>query len=74
VLSISSDAFNAQEQGWLFKTVIALPGSYLESQGRQFRLSPGMSAQVEIKTGKRKIFDYFLSPLQTKIAESLNER
>jgi hemolysin D len=74
VLSISGDAFNAQEQGWLFKTVIALPGSYLESQGRQFRLSPGMSAQVEIKTGKRKIINYFLSPLQTKIAESLNER
>jgi len=74
VLSISSDAFNAREQGWLFKMVVEIPHPFLEAQGRQFRLSPGMSAQVEIRTGERRILDYFLSPFQVKISESLTER
>ena len=74
VLSISSDAFNAREQGWLFKMVVGIPHPFLEAQGRQFHLSPGMSAQVEIRTGERRILDYFLSPFQIKISESLTER
>ena len=33
-----------------------------------------MNVTAEIKTGRRRVIDYLLSPLQTKINESLKER
>jgi len=33
-----------------------------------------MNVSAEIKTGKRKVIDYLLSPLQTKVDESFKER
>jgi rtxD len=29
---------------------------------------------AEIKTGRRRVIDYLISPLQTKVQESLKER
>jgi len=37
-------------------------------------LSPGMAVRAEVKTDKRKVIDYFLSPLKQYGAESLSER
>ncbi|HEZ4908629.1 TPA: hemolysin secretion D, plasmid domain protein [Neisseria meningitidis] len=33
-----------------------------------------MNVTAEIKTGKRRVLDYLLSPLQTKLDESFRER
>lgn len=38
------------------------------------KLSPGMAVTVEIKTGKRRVVEYFLSPLLRYGDESLRER
>ena len=38
------------------------------------RLSPGMAVSVEVKTGKRRLIEYFLSPLLRYKQESLGER
>jgi len=38
------------------------------------RLSPGMAITAEIKTGKRRVIEYFLSPLIQYKDESLRER
>ncbi|TBU95472.1 hemolysin secretion protein D, partial [Pseudomonas dryadis] len=37
-------------------------------------LSPGMAVRAEVKTDTRKVIDYFLSPLQQYVDESLAER
>jgi hypothetical protein len=37
-------------------------------------LSPGMSAQVEIITGRRRVIDYVLSPIARATRESGRER
>jgi len=37
-------------------------------------LTPGMTVQVEIKTGARRVIQYILSPLLRHRHESLNER
>jgi multidrug efflux pump subunit AcrA (membrane-fusion protein) len=37
-------------------------------------LTAGMSVSVEIKTGRRRILDYFLSPLLKMASESIRER
>ncbi|MDP2433244.1 MAG: hypothetical protein Q8O33_14630 [Pseudomonadota bacterium] len=42
--------------------------------GKAVSLSPGMAVTVEIKTGKRRVIEYFLSPLMQVGDESLRER
>ncbi len=37
-------------------------------------LSPGMSAQVEIITGRRRVIDYVLSPIARATREAGRER
>ena len=37
-------------------------------------LSPGMSITLEIKTGKRKLIEYLLAPLQEYQSEAMRER
>jgi len=38
------------------------------------RLSPGMTVSVEIKTGRRRIIEFFLTPLLQHGNESMKER
>lgn len=42
--------------------------------GKSVNLAPGMAATVEIKTGRRRVAEYFLSPLLQYKHESLRER
>jgi hemolysin D len=37
---------------------------YLQSQGRQRRLVPGMLVDAEIHLGTRSVLEYLLSPVQ----------
>lgn len=46
----------------------------LEIKGERISLKPGMLVSAEIKTDKRSVIDYFLSPLRTTVNESLWER
>jgi hemolysin D len=48
--------------------------SDIQVEGRDVSLSPGMAASVEIKTGSRRVIEYFLSPLIRGGQESLRER
>jgi hemolysin D len=51
-----------------------LDRSTINVEGRDMPLSAGMSANVEIKTGERRVIEYVLSPLIRHQRESLNER
>ena len=42
--------------------------------GKDIRLSPGMAVTVEIKTGQRRLIEYFLSPLLRGVKETARER
>jgi hemolysin D len=42
--------------------------------GKRVALSPGMNITAEIKTGRRRIIEYLLSPVQRAGSESLHER
>jgi hypothetical protein len=46
----------------------------LRVERRDVPMSPGMAVSVEIKTGTRRLIDYFLSPIQKHVDESLKER
>jgi hemolysin D len=53
---------------------ISLDASSLMVDGALQPLRPGMAVTAEIKTGRRTIVDYLLSPLARRANESLHER
>lgn len=42
--------------------------------GRQLDILPGMTAQLDIRTGERTVMDYLLKPLRKTLSESFQER
>ncbi|MFC7208674.1 HlyD family efflux transporter periplasmic adaptor subunit [Comamonas endophytica] len=42
--------------------------------GRTLEILPGMTAQVDIRTGERSLMDYLLKPLRKTMNESFGER
>jgi hemolysin D len=53
---------------------IALDRPVIQIEGRDIKLAPGMVAMVEIKTGKRKVIEFLLSPLIKMRDEAARER
>ena len=53
---------------------IALDQTDMLIDGRRETLQPGMNVTAEIKTGRRTIIDFLLSPLARHTRESLHER
>ena len=71
---ISNDAIEEQGVGWVFKTRMQLAADQILVAGKPVKLSPGMSVMAEIKIGKRRLIEFFLSPLLRYKQESLGER
>lgn len=44
------------------------------STGRALQILPGMTAQVDIRTGERSLMDFLLKPLKKTVSESFGER
>lgn len=63
-----------QDAGAVYAARIALDRETLDVDGRATRLAPGMTVTAEIKTGRRRIADYLLSPLSRRAQEAMHER
>lgn len=74
VVSISDDAIEDERLGLVYSTRIQLKENSIVVGNQQVALSPGMSIRAEVKTDKRKVIDYFLSPLKEYKNQSLVER
>ncbi|AIC21153.1 hemolysin secretion protein D [Pseudomonas chlororaphis] len=74
VLSVSNDAIEDEKRGLIYSSRIRLKSDRLMVNGQRVALSPGMSITAEVKTDQRRVIDYFLSPLQQHVDESLRER
>ena len=61
-------------KGPMYAIKVVLDHSAMIIDGRQMALTPGMSVSIEIKTGSRRIIEYFLSPLMQHAHESFNQR
>ncbi|WP_425257464.1 HlyD family type I secretion periplasmic adaptor subunit [Rubrivivax sp. RP6-9] len=46
----------------------------MSTTGRALAILPGMTAQVDIRTGERSLMDYLLKPLRKTVSESFGER
>ncbi|MFZ6044951.1 HlyD family type I secretion periplasmic adaptor subunit [Pseudomonas sp. CR3202] len=71
VISISNDAIEDEKLGLLYSTRIQLKENTIRVGDEQIALSPGVAVRAEVKTDKRKVIDYFLSPLKEYQDESL---
>ncbi|XXQ67417.1 HlyD family type I secretion periplasmic adaptor subunit [Neisseriaceae bacterium B1] len=74
VKNISHDATTHQQLGLVYTALISLDKNTLNIDGKTVNLTAGMNVTAEIKTGKRRVLDYVLSPLKTKVDESFRER
>ena len=74
VTRVSKDAVDDEKRGPLYKTQVRLDSAVMRIEGRDRTLTPGMTVNVEIKTGTRRIIDYVLSPILRHEHESFNER
>jgi len=46
----------------------------IQVENKTVKLMPGMAVTAEVKTGKRKIIEYFMAPLLKYKQESIRER
>lgn len=74
VTQLSADAVMDEKRGPLYTATLTLSSRTLRVDGRDVPLAPGMALSAEIKTGKRRVIEYLLSPLQQTASESLRER
>lgn len=71
---LSNDAIQDEQLGLVYKAWITPSESALEINGKLINLSPGMTVTAEVKTGQRRVIEFFLSPLLRYKQESLGER
>ena len=58
----------------VFPATVTLSAHGVDVNGREVPFTPGMTATVEIKTGRRRIIDYILSPLREVTSNAAHER
>lgn len=75
---VSADAVmqvkEGQPQNAIFPATLQLKQTSVNVDGKRIKLTPGMNLTAEIKTGRRRVIDYLLSPVQTAVAGSFGER
>lgn len=74
VVNVSHDAIQDEELGLVFAAKVAMKQSKISAHDKMINLSPGMSLSGEIKTGDRRIIEYFLSPIMQYKSEAIRER
>ncbi|MBU3077199.1 HlyD family type I secretion periplasmic adaptor subunit [Sphingomonas quercus] len=74
VESVSADAQDVEKLGPVYTARIRLDRATIDRGDRVVPLIPGMAAAVDIKTGKRTILDYLLSPIDAARMEAGRER
>lgn len=78
LLQISSNTFqrpkaSPDDHGGSYYRVFVDYEGELRNTGGRFSLIPGMEAEVEIKTGRRRIIEYLIYPLIKGLDEAFRE-
>jgi len=74
VAHIARDAVNDEKLGLVYPTRVLMKENTIRVSGRDVLLGPGMAATAEIRTGKRRLIEFFLAPLLRYKDEALRER
>lgn len=71
---VTADAVNDEKRGAIFPATLRLEKSTIDIDGKAVKLAPGMAITAEVKTGRRRVIDFLLSPIQRATDESMQER
>jgi hemolysin D len=74
VKHVSNDAIQDEKRGLIYSSRVKLARTTVPVENKLVNLAPGMAVTVEIKTDKRRVIEYFLTPLMQYSSESLRER
>ncbi len=74
VVWLSPDSFDDEKLGPVYKMRVEMEKTNIVVDGRDAAINPGMTLSVEVKTGKRRIIEFFLSPIIKYAKESLTLR
>ena len=74
VIHISDDAIADENRGLVFPMKLKMLENTIAVGQRLISLKPGMSVTAEVQTGKRRLIEFFLSPLLRYQSESVRER
>jgi hemolysin D len=72
--NVTADAVTDDKKGSYYPATLTLSQKDMLIDGKRIALSPGMNVTAEIKTGKRRVIEFLLSPVQRAGNESLRER
>ena len=67
-------ARRVEKVGLVYAARASLDRAVIQVDGQAVPLLAGMSASVEIKTGERRLIEFFLSPFARHAREALRER
>jgi hemolysin D len=74
VKNVSQNTVEDSEKGRVYRVLLQLDRDYVIVNNREAHLSSGMTVSAEIKTRKKKIYEFFLEPFKKYQSESLRER
>lgn len=74
ILNVSNDAISDENLGLVYAARVLMKKSVMQVGDKLVNLTPGMAVTVEVKTGKRRLIEFFLSPLLRYKDESIKER
>jgi membrane fusion protein, adhesin transport system len=73
VTLISADSFVDEKENPYYLVRVRTNENYLEKNGEQLPIIPGMTAQVDILAGKRTVLDYIMKPILKARQNALTE-
>lgn len=71
---MAQDAVTDEKKGSFYPAILTLQQKDMDIDGKRVPISAGMNITAEVKTGKRRVIEYLLSPVQRAATESLRER
>jgi len=74
VSNISNDAIVDEQRGLVYGMQLRMAKNTIDVNGKVVRLMPGMAVTAEVKTGDRRVIEFFLAPLLRARSESIRER
>ena len=74
IRNLSQDSVALENIGYVYTARVSMVKSVIDVGNKVVNLSPGMTVSVEFKTGKRRLIEFFLSPLLRGIKETARER
>jgi hemolysin D len=74
LIQVSRDAVQDEKLGLVYLARVRLERASISVDGARVALAPGLAATADIKTGRRRIIAYLLSPLSRRAQEAGREQ